>query len=291
MVVTNLDKDHHTAGEALDKFKPFLEKNYPGRFEKKGHSWGINLPNAKIDLVPTSSPSVALKEQLSSRALLSTVPLDEAADEQFLQRHNYSSEEAESIVKLFNQSKEWQEEPLWIPNREADQWEATDPLSQISWTTDKNRKCNGYYLHVVKSIKWWWRSQYPDNKYPKGYPLEHFIGDSCPDGIESIAEGIVLAFEEMRKVPKKPFLGDRGIPENNVFARLSDEDYDAFYDAVCDAACLAREAYDAKDAHDATEKWNLLLGDKFPVLPSEDAKMRFTERAGAATTLSAGRFA
>lgn len=40
--------------------------------------------------------------------------------------------------------------------------------------------------------------------------------------------------------PTKPILEDRGVPEHDVFGRLSDEDYEAFYDDVCEAAIIAR---------------------------------------------------
>ncbi len=78
-----------------------------------------------------------------------------------------------------------------IMNREAEKWDKTHPLEQIRWTAEKNRNCNTHYVNVVKALKWWRKTQYPDMKHPKSYPLEHFIGDCCPDGITSVAEGVV----------------------------------------------------------------------------------------------------
>ncbi len=51
----------------------------------------------------------------------------------------------------------------------------------------------------------------PSLKHPKSYPLEHFVGECCPDGITSVAEGIVGTLECIAECyPKKPFLPDRG---------------------------------------------------------------------------------
>lgn len=146
-------------------------------------------------------------------------------------------------------------------------------------------------MNVVKVIKWWWRTQHPDKKYPKGYPLEHLIGDCCPDGIQSVAEGVVQTFEAIVKMgSSKPTLLDRGLP-NDVMARVSQEDYSTFHKCVTEASRLAREAFDAKDARTASEKWQELFGTEFPLAPKSESKAAFTARAGLATTLSEANFA
>ena len=136
------------------------------------------------------------------------------------------------------------------------------------------------------------RTQHPDRKYPKGYPLEHLIGDCCPDGIASVAEGVVRTFESIVELgPNKPFLSDRGIPSNNVMERVSQGDYSAFYECVVEAADLARAAFDSEDAYSASEKWRELFGEEFPLAAKLESKTAFTARAGAATTLAEANFA
>lgn len=61
----------------------------------------------------------------------------------------------------------------------------------------RTRNTNGHYVNVVKAIKWWRRLNAAP-PYPKGYPLEHLIGISCPDGIASVAEGVVRTLEDIR---------------------------------------------------------------------------------------------
>lgn len=290
VVVTNISEGDCTPAEALDKFKDFLEKHYAGKYERKGHSWGITLYDAKIDMVSTSAPTEAAKEQLAQSESSRSVSVEEASDAALLKRL-YPSKDAGAIQRAWSSAEDWKAEPLRIPNREADKWEDTDPLSQINWTFSKNKRCNGHYVNVVKAIKWWWRAQHPERKYPKGYPLEHFVGDCCPDGIASVAEGVTLSLENMVQHESKPFLSDRGIPENDVFSRITDEDYEAFHEAVKDAASKAREAFDAETVVEAAEGWRSLFGDSFPKPPSDESKASFSRRAASASTLSTSRFA
>lgn len=131
-------------------------------------------------------------------------------------------------------------------------------------------------------------------KHPKSYPLEHFIGDCCPDGIVSVAEGVVLTLEKIvNYYPTKPFLADRGVPEHDVFGRLSDDDYSDFYVSVCDAAKKAREAYDCEDLHESVSKWRNLFGSMFPEPPiKENNSMNgFSKRTERTTEIPRGRFA
>jgi hypothetical protein len=171
---------------------------------------------------------------------------------------------------------------------------AKNKYNEIIWTIDKNKRCNGHYINVVKALKWWKKVMCPDMKHPKSYPLEHFIGDCCPDGIESVAEGVVLTLEKIvNYYPTKPFLVDRGVPEHDVFGRLSDDDYNDFYVSVCDAAKIAREAYDCENLHESVAKWRNLFGSMFPEPPTKENNSAngFSKRTERTTEIPRGRFA
>ncbi|MDJ1649891.1 MULTISPECIES: SMODS domain-containing nucleotidyltransferase [Gordonibacter] len=289
VVVTNIKEDEYTPSQALDMFVEFLEENYSGRYERQGRSWGIHLDDADIDLVPTSAPSEAFsRSEATKNALFSSLDV-EALVNSGTTVDLYGSRTMEGINRILS-SDDWKNEPLRIPNREAQIWEDTDPLSQISWTIEKNASCSGHYVNVVKAIKWWWRTKHPDKKYPKGYPLEHLIGNCCPDGIESVAEGVTLTFESIVALGStKPILPDRGLP-NDVMSSVSQSDYAKFYDAIVEAASFARMAFDAENTYEASTKWNELFGEEFPLAPEPESKAKFTARAGAATTLGEARF-
>ena len=91
----------------------------------------------------------------------------------------------------------WKNEPLYIPDRDTHQWQRTHPLEQNRWTTNKNRRTNGHYVNIVRLVKWWWTTAHPELEYPKSYPLEHLVGDCCPDDVGSLAQGFTLVLEEM----------------------------------------------------------------------------------------------
>lgn len=293
VVVTKLDKDAVTPEAALDIFEPFLKKYYDGKYRKQGRSWGIEMTHVDLDVVPTSAPSLAEQGLLENMAVLSDDDLEEMNEKAERLGKNYSSNLWNFAFSEFmkaNENADWKKEPLYIPDREVEYWDKTHPLEQIRWTQEKNAKCNTHYVNVVKCIKWWRKEKYPDVKHPKSYPLEHFIGDCCPDSIESVAEGIVLTLEKIvSDYPTKPVLEDRGVPEHDVFGRLSDEDYEAFYNDVCDAAMIARNAYDAETVAESAHLWRELFGNRFPEAKTKEAV--FTKRESVSTNLTGGRFA
>ena len=178
-------------------------------------------------------------------------------------------------------------------------------LEQIRWTRDKNKNTNTHYVNVVKALKWWRILRLTNIKYPKGYPIEHMIGDNCPDGIISISEGVCLSLEAIvfnyridRLNKRTPALSDRGVPSHDVWKRVSPEDFITFYDHLVTYAKIAREAFDADKLKVQVEKWKELFGDKFPDYNSDDdddtrsnkSSAGFTPREQV-STVAGGRFA
>ena len=283
IVVTKLDSEEYTPEEALELFVPFLDKYYKDKYRIQGRSIGISLSYVDLDIVPTSAPSESETGILQEYDVISESTLEEF----WLSNYN-----------IFSKSKnepQWKSEPLLIPDREAEKWDKTHPLEQIRWTVEKNKKCNGHYINVVKALKWWRKTQYPDVKHPKSYPLEHLIGDCCPDGINSVAEGVTLTLENIANLyPKKTYLADRGVSEHDVFARITTEEYDDFYETVRDAAKIARAALDAKELYDSVCKWRELFGNEFPSAPEpikSNSKTGFTARTQKSSSIPEGRFA
>lgn len=291
VVVTKFDKDEYDPDEVLDVFKPFLEKNYAGKYRKQGRSWGIEMSHVDLDLVPTASVSLAESGLLENKMISSNDDIYTLYESKIENINGYNWNSHFDSFFEAAEDAEWRNEPLYIPDREAMIWDKTHPLEQIRWTQEKNKKCNGHYINVVKCIKWWRKEKYPDVKHPKSYPLEHFIGDCCPDGIQSVAEGITLALEKIvSDYPTKPYLADRGVAEHDVFARLSDSDYQSFYETVCEAAVIARNAFDADSVQESAEFWRQLFGNKFPE-PPQTKDTIFTERKSDSRDIPGGRFA
>ena len=183
--------------------------------------------------------------------------------------------DARSLLAEASSQAEWKAQPLRIPDREANAWEWTHPLEQIRWTRDKNARTNRHFVNVVKTLKWWRLEKHPEPKHPKGFPLERLIGECCPDGIDSVAEGLTMTLEKivseyalLVQVGGKPSLPDYGVPTHDVFKRISADDFRKFYEQVQDGADLARRALDSSDRTESGDLWRELLGSKFPSPPN-----------------------
>lgn len=280
IVVTRLSEEEYSPDEALELFVPFLDRYYHDKYEAQGRSFGIQLSYADLDLVVTSAPSESEIGILASEAasIITEDTLDEVDDwrlvKSWVALEQRSAWNAGFLLEAAQKETEWKLSPLRIPDREVKRWESTHPLAQIQWTRDKNQQCDDHYVNVVKAIKWWRRVRHGTEKYPKGYPVEHIAGVCCPDGIASVAEGVARTLETivadyLQEATRKetPFLPDHGVPEHNVFSRVSGEDFAAFYSQVDSAAQIARRAYETDDLHESVQNWQALFGSEFPDAP------------------------
>jgi Second Messenger Oligonucleotide or Dinucleotide Synthetase domain len=282
VVVTKLSQDDYPEpGNALEEFIPFLDEHYAGKYTLQGRSIGIELSYVDLDLVITSAPSESEIGLLKA----ASVTVDEAIEDlpdwrlvkSWVAPEQRGSAGALWLLEKAQKEAEWQLEPLYIPDRDAACWTPTHPIEQIRWTRDKNKRCNGHYVNVVKAIKWWRRIKHTTPKYPKGYPVEHLVGQCCPDEIMSIADGVTRTLETIQRnyalhVAAKlvPDLPDHGVPTHNVFKRITAEDFAAFYEQAVAAAAIARRAYDSDDIGESAEAWRELFGSEFPPPPPDD---------------------
>lgn len=156
VVVTNLAETPDVNSIAA-KFEAFLDRydEYEGKHKRKSHSIGITLEEVELDLVITFAPSEAMQEVLKTES---------RGMSEILRKSFQPSTFDAPIPFHFSSlrktgSDEWKAEPLRVPNYDPDitedeRWEKTDPLTQISWTVDKNASCNTHYVNVVKALKW-----------------------------------------------------------------------------------------------------------------------------------------
>ena len=288
VVVTDINYERTTPQAAMDKFLPFLEKYYAGKWRPQGRSFGIELSYVDLDLVitalPTDPRSRSLMEKLyRSQSVQTSSTLEDRADWRLNENWKDIADVGilgtafggpAALLEDAPQS-DWKPHPLMLPDRDLGEWGRTHPLAQIQWTAAKNRRCNSHYINIVRALKWWRQEHSLDlPKYPKGYPLEHLIGHVLTDGTTSMASGIVDVLEAIRDsfrinvlMGTVPVLCDHGVPEHNVFKRLTARDFAAFHAAVSDAAATAREALLSNDAAECGKLWRSLFGSQFP-LPS-----------------------
>jgi hypothetical protein len=279
IVVTKLSKEEYTnPDDAMDIFVPFLDNWYKDKYQRQGRSFGIELSYVEMDLVITSAPSEAEVDILKSVAVTTDETLEETRNWRLVKSWEPILESNDALYKSLlseiRKEAEWKTEPLWIPNREAGAWEQTHPLEQIKWTYGKNARCNTHYVNIVKAIKWWQRVNHVDDRL-RGYPLEHLIGQNCPDNVNSVAQGVANTlssitdkykyYSENKLVPNLP---DHGVPSHNVLGRINSTDFNEFYNHVVDATKIAEEALSSEKISESSEKWRKLFGEKFP--PSDD---------------------
>lgn len=283
VVVTLLDENKFTPQQAMNVFKPFLEKHYKSKYEFRGRSIRIKLSYVELDLVITSAPAEAEARMLKSASVTTEDSLEDLQDlndwklaPSWVALAERSMPGAMARMEVAKKEAEWKLSPLRIPDREAQEWDDTDPLEQIKWTWAKNSACNKHYVNVVKALKWWKRVNHETPKYPKGYPLEHLIGDCCPSEITSVAAGVTLTLETIAEKyrayalsEQAPPLKDHGV-DHNVFHRITGADFAEFHAQVCDAAAIARRALDADTVRKSAGEWCKLFGSKFPEPPPED---------------------
>ena len=76
-----------------------------------------------------------------------------------------------------------------------------------------------------------------------------------------------------------------------MFARISYEDYEVFYNSVKQVAILARKAFDSTDVAGAANIWREIFGSEFPEPPKNSTSSSFSTRSEDSSNLSGGRFA
>lgn len=297
VVVTRLSEDEYTPERALQLFEPFVQKHYAGKYKLQGRSIGIRLSYVDLDLVITSAPSEAvigaLKKDEQSESTLGLLEEDILSDAWDLTL-------GEGLKVIGSAEPQWKNEPLRIPDREAKVWQRTHPLEQMEWTRQRNARTSGYYVNVVKALKWWRRINFDTPKHPKSYPLERIIDECCPDGIPSIADGVVETLEAIARMYETharlklvPTLPNHGVPEQNVLHRITGDDFAAFHGQVVAAADVARRALDAESVDESVKLWKQLFGDKFPKAPPQGGngqKGGYTPRQEI-SKVGSGRFA
>ena len=159
--------------------------------------------------------------------------------------------------------------PLWIPDRQAHAWVATHPKGQISAGVSQNKATNGYYVQVVKLMKFW-RDRLPtESARPKSYVLETLVHGSIgyptshAEAVVNVLEGIERTYSAYRNMNSVPFVSDPGYPSLNVARRWTSNEFTRFMEQVESAANSARRAFDEIDEVNSRKMWRKLFGDRF----------------------------
>lgn len=122
--------------------------------------------------------------------------------------------------------------------------------------------------------------------------------------IQGRSIGISLSYVDLDIVPTSaPGESETGVLQDEAiiseytiedFQQKLLEEYSDFYDTVCDAAKIAREAFDCEELYDSVCKWRELFGNEFPPAPKplkSNSSTGFTTRTEKSVAIPEGRFA
>ncbi|MHA7685895.1 SMODS domain-containing nucleotidyltransferase [Cupriavidus sp. PET2-C1] len=183
----------------------------------------------------------------------------------------------------------WQQGGWLIADKSEEQWLVTNPMGHNQWASAVNKKANGYFVPLVKLVKWWRRENLPHLKRPKGFILETLVAKHMDYKETSYEELFAKFLEAVRdeymwtvQSGQVPHLEDPSVSGNNVFSRVKPEEFKRFYDMAEAHAAVVRRAQRETDADKALTLWQRVLGDRFrkPVQKAGMLRPAVTASAG-----------
>lgn len=160
--------------------------------------------------------------------------------------------------------------PVWIPDREAQEWVKTHPKGQIAFGIAKNKATNGYYKKLVKIMKHWKDRILNKTARPNSYIIETLVAESlistpqsCGQGVVDVLKFIYTKYSPYLNTGKVPVISDPGYPSVNVAKRWEFGEFSAFMQEVKSAWSTASAALIERDINKSVTLWKVLFGEKF----------------------------
>lgn len=160
--------------------------------------------------------------------------------------------------------------PLWIPDREAKAWVSTHPKKQIKFSSERNKDTEGYYVHLIKIIKFWRDRLISEKAKPNSYIIESLISkcivskqDSYGNSVKNIFYYIYSAYQNYLNVGSVPNISDPGYGSVNVAKRWNFDEFSAFMTEIDVSYNIAIEALKSDDENESIKLWRKLFGIKF----------------------------
>ena len=156
-----------------------------------------------------------------------------------------------------------------IADRDTAGWTRTNPPVHTKWSSDQNKLFDGRFKPLVKIFKWW-RRENPTSRRPKGFVLEVLTALHAPknekhfgEAFTKLLENIYAAYAAMASIGMKPFIEDPAIRGNDILAKVTIAQWQAFIEKVRVYAGYARRAQKTDDMDEATMLWRRVFGDRF----------------------------
>ncbi len=162
--------------------------------------------------------------------------------------------------------------PLWIPDRDAKTWVATHPKAQMEFSSERNKNTEGYYVHLIKIIKYWRDRLANKSARANSYIIESLISkcliskpSSYGDAVKNIFRHIYFTYQTYLTTGSVPNISDPGYSSVNVAKRWEFDEFSAFMGEVKSSYDVATEALTSKDEEESVKLWRKLFGNKFQI--------------------------
>ncbi|MCK8604375.1 CBASS cGAMP synthase [Desulfoferrobacter suflitae] len=161
-------------------------------------------------------------------------------------------------------------------------WFESDPKAMTRWFQDQIKQKSEQLRRLVKYFKGWrdYRSTKNPTKLPSGLTLtilacEQYLSDPRDDISFTETARSILARLRLSDAIWKPYH-----PTENMRDYLSDRQFDHFINELEKLVATGDEAIEKKSAPKAAQKWQKVLGERFPVLedPDEGSKAKKFEK-------------
>lgn len=160
--------------------------------------------------------------------------------------------------------------PLWIPDRGAKSWVSTHPKKQIEFSSERNKDTEGYYVHLIKIIKFWRDRLVNENAKPNSYIIESLISQCIVSKPDSYGSAVKVIFYYIHSIyqpylnsGRVPSISDPGYSSVNVAKRWKFDEFSAFMTVVESSYNIATEALESEDEGESIKLWRKLFGNKF----------------------------
>ena len=158
-----------------------------------------------------------------------------------------------------------------LAEKGANGWHSSDPKALTDWFKDEVKEHGEQLRRVVRHLKAWADFQSGRRgKMPSGLILtvlaaQNFRTDerddvSLSDTANAVSNAVNPVFCVYNPVDT----------EEELTARLTDEQKVRFQEAISDLASDAVEAIETDDREEASKLWRRQLGDRFPAVEEED---------------------
>lgn len=256
IVILLSSDDEKTPEYAYDQIMPHFQEQFKGDVKFKKRAINLTLSQFQVDIILATIIDSENKENQYDNEL--------ATISQFRKNPAYPS-----VPKSIS--------PHNIPTMDLATWVLRDPLGQLAWTLKKTKATSQMYPAIVRLIKYWAAHCIHSPLIPRGYWLEYIVGITCPDDINSLAEGFTVTLEnilslfrdDIRRL-RKPFLPypehEYAIHEGNVLKRVPVPFIVIAYFQVLLTAKKARKALECTDKERSIKLWSEVFNESFTTI-------------------------